>query len=403
MFKKFFYFIFKDLWFYLEINLFVVFAVSLISAALFCQLVFTNSANKAIQVGFSLLNADYLLVPKGKEKSINKTIITGKPVRFYFSQEALVKVKNFEGVEKVSPLLILESVPASCCTAGNVLLVGIDPKSDFSLTPWVRKALGEEIEKDEIIVGNNIKRPLGLNLRFYGHRFKVKGYLEPLGLGFYDNGVFMRLDDAYQMAEETKFKKFTRRLKIKRGEISAILIQQKPEFSREEVIRNIKNKLSEFDLVELDPIAASARKKISKISLLLTYYIALLFMVLIIVLGLVFYLQMRKRERTIGLLEAIGASRKLVYLLVLSEAGLLGLIGSLLGIAIGWLLISSFYLYINHQLQIPFVLPDFFTFFRGGLLVVLVFLAVSLLGSSYSLIYLAAQDPYQIIREGKNG
>lgn len=403
MLKEFFYFIFKDLWFYLEINLFVVFAVSLVAATFFCQLLFVKSASKAIQVGFSLFNADYLLVPKGKAKSIYKTIITGEPVRFYFNREVLVKVKNVEGVEKVAPLLILESAPASCCTAGNVLLVGFDPKSDFSLTPWVKKILGGGIKRDEIIVGDNVKRPLGLNLRFYNHLFKVKGSLEPLGLGFYDNGVFMRVDDAYRMAEETKHKKFTRRLNIKKGEISAVLVQQVPGFNRQKVKEALKTKLRKFDLVELGPVAASARKKVSKITSLLNFYIALLFLVLLIVLSLVFYLQIRRRERTIGLLEAVGASRKLVYLLVLTEAGLVGLFGALLGIAVGWVLISSFCLYINHQMEIPFVLPDFLVFFRAGALVVLVFIAVSLLGSVYGLYYIAAQDPYQIIREGKNG
>jgi putative ABC transport system permease protein len=402
--KKCFGLILKDLWFYLEVNLFLVLTVSLIAALLFFQLVLASSVNQAINVGFSLLNADFLLVPAGKGEKVSRALVTGEPVKFYFSNEGISeRLRRVRGVDKVAPLLILESAPASCCTAGNVLLVAIDPELDFSLSPWIKKKIGGKLGKDELIVGNNVKRPLGLNLRFYNHRFKVKGALEPVGLGFYDNGVFMRLADAYRMAEETKYKKFTRRLDIKSGEVSALLIQQKSGFNREKVKSLLKKEALGLEIVELNPLAARARQKLSRVSTLLEVYFIFFSLVLLLILSLVFYLQLLRRERTLGMLEALGASRETLYLLVISEVGLVGLLAGFLGALAGWIILNSFYLYLLNHLEIPFVFPSNPALFKAFLMVILTSLLFSFLGSLYALYRLSREETYSLIREGKGG
>lgn len=404
MLKKYFYLLFKDIWFYLEVNLFLVAAVSLIATLLFVQVVLVSSASQSIEVGFSLLNADYLVVPAKKSLAISRALVTGEPFKFYFSSKRIFeKVRKVEGVGKVAPLLILESAPASCCTAGNVLLVGIDPQLDFSLSPWIKQKIGGKLGKDEIIVGNNVRCPLGLNLRFYNHRFKVKGRLEPVGLGFYDNGVFMRLEDAYQMAEETRFKKFTRRLNLKRGEVSVLVVQQKAGFKREELLKSLKKEASGFDLVELNPVANRARQKLSQISTLLSWYFSFFSLVLLLILSLIFYLQLVRRERTLGMLEALGASRKTLYLLVLSEVGLIGLLAGILGALTGWLILSSFYLYLLNYLELPFVSPGGLVLLKATFLVILTSLLFSFSGSLYALYRLSREETYSLIREGKGG
>ena len=49
-----------------------------------------------------------------------------------------------------------------------------------------------------------------------------------------------------------------------------------------------------------------------------------------------FFMQVTERRRELGLLRAIGATQSDVLLVVLGEAALIGLIGGLLGVALGW-------------------------------------------------------------------
>jgi hypothetical protein len=51
-----------------------------------------------------------------------------------------------------------------------------------------------------------------------------------------------------------------------------------------------------------------------------------------------FFMQVTERRREIGLLRAIGASQTDVQLVVMGEAALIGILGGLLGILLGWLL-----------------------------------------------------------------
>jgi putative ABC transport system permease protein len=48
-------------------------------------------------------------------------------------------------------------------------------------------------------------------------------------------------------------------------------------------------------------------------------------------------MQVSERRREIGLLRAVGATRLDVRLIILGEAGLIGIIGGILGIGVAWL------------------------------------------------------------------
>lgn len=85
-----------------------------------------------------------------------------------------------------------------------------------------------------------------------------------------------------------------------------------------------------------------------------------------------FFMQVTERRRELGLLRAIGASRTDVQLVVLGEAGLIGLIGGLLGVLAGWLLSLGVDALSNHYApKFPFKPTTWFHFqwwiIAGGL------------------------------------
>ena len=63
--------------------------------------------------------------------------------------------------------------------------------------------------------------------------------------------------------------------------------------------------------------------------------------VAIVMLGCIFYMIVEKKTRDIGVLKAIGASSRGVAALFIVYAGVVGLLGSILGTVIGWLFVRN--------------------------------------------------------------
>lgn len=71
-----------------------------------------------------------------------------------------------------------------------------------------------------------------------------------------------------------------------------------------------------------------------------------------------FLSQIAERRKELGLLRALGATRKQIKLLIMSEAGFIGFIGSVLGIGTGILASILFDKYVTVQLKNTISLPD---------------------------------------------
>jgi|Deesub1362A_J573_1020465.scaffolds.fasta_scaffold00446_28 putative ABC transport system permease protein len=383
----------KDLFHLPEVSLAIFFAVSLAVSSLFFSLLFFKGVNSGIKTGLSRLGADLVVVPKGKGSNFQETLISGKPNLFYFSDisKELLKIN---GVEKASPELFIKSVPASCCTEGNVFLISIDPETDFIISPWIFK--GEKsLKGDEVITGFNVKRPVGLHLFFYNHRYKVVANLQETGWGFFDNGVFLPLETAYKMAAESLRREDTRNLYLSPPQVSAIFLRvNDPPQVKEE----IEKRYNYVEVVEMSALLPKVRQNFSSLSRGLFVVSGLLWMIVVVLVGALFYLMGERRKREMALFRAIGGTKKTLFKIVLFEAIFLSLGGGIVGILLGALISFLFRTYLIVVLKTPFLFPSSLESLPLAFLVLLFSVLAASLASLYPASFISSKEPQDGLR-----
>jgi putative ABC transport system permease protein len=225
----------------------------------------------------------------------------------------------------------------------RVTLYGIGP--DFSRALSMRVASGEFLPHDDprapralAVLGAKVARelfggdnPLGARLRIGGERYRIVGVMESKGqiLGFdLDDTVFIPVGRALDM--------------FNRESLMEIHVLYEPTAPLAEVEAGIRRVLIARHGAE-DFTVTPQQKMLEVFGTVLdaiTFAVAAIGAISLVVggVGILTILTIAVAERTgeIGLLRAVGATRRSILLLFLGEAALLAAIGGAAGLALGW-------------------------------------------------------------------
>ena len=225
----------------------------------------------------------------------------------------------------------------------RVTLYGTGP--DFSRALSMRVASGEFLPHDDprapralVVLGAKVARelfggenPLGARLRIGGERYRIAGVMESKGqvLGFdLDDTVFIPVGRALDM--------------FNRESLMEIHVLYEPTAPLAEVEAGIRRVLIARHGAE-DFTVTPQQKMLEVFGTVLdanTFAVAAIGAISLVVggVGILTILTIAVAERTgeIGLLRAIGATRRSILLLFLGEAALLAAIGGGAGLALGW-------------------------------------------------------------------
>ena len=115
------------------------------------------------------LGADIMAVPyeATTRNSFQNMFLQGSTGYYYMDRDFLNKISELEGVKQVSEQYYFVTMSASCCSI-PVQIIGFDPKSDFTVQPWIKKSCGRDIGDMEIVVGSDLNAFVGDTLTFYG-------------------------------------------------------------------------------------------------------------------------------------------------------------------------------------------------------------------------------------------
>src|SRR5512140_2283610 len=177
--------------------------VAVVSCTLFSATLFLKSINNALMIGTYRLGADILVVPESAENKAKSALLSGEPTQFLMDRSILDRVKAIEGVKNATPQLFVKPTSFTCCFNVDVFLVAFDPETDFTVKPWLERHLNRKLGPDEIITGRSVPVITGDTIPFFGSSFRVAGTMEATGMDFFDRAVFMSLDGAYKMAENS--------------------------------------------------------------------------------------------------------------------------------------------------------------------------------------------------------
>ena len=323
------------------------------------------------------MGADLMLVPLGYERSAEGILIKGEPKYFYFEQDIMTQLENadIEGIERLSSQFYLTSSNQGCCDI-PVQFIGLDKDSDFTIKPWIKTLYVNEkdyLNDGYIVVGSSIDVPEDGKIRFYDQYFTVAAKLDQTGSGL-DNAVFLNRTTTKTLYEAALSKGFNFMdgcdpLKT----VSSVFIIVKDGTDVKKVSQQIRSHIDGVQVIVTDGMIGSTQQGLEGFISLMYILIGILIVLSFVILSLSFKLQVTERKDDYKLMRTIGVTKGEIRKLVLSQAFILSIIGSILGLVLATVSIFPFYTAINAAVSIPFLIPS-------GIKLVLLYLVTGLIG-----------------------
>ncbi|HYQ48006.1 MAG TPA: FtsX-like permease family protein [Thermodesulfovibrionales bacterium] len=381
-------------------TLILLLLVAVVTGTLLGATVFITGMKNALRIGTYRLGADVLVVPAKNETQAKAALLSGEPTSFYMSRSVYDSVKGLEGVKRASVQLFIKPTSFTCCYNVETFLVAFDPESDFTVTPWLQKKLTAPLSDEEVIVGSTLPVITGDILPFFGTPFTVAGTMEPTGMKFFDQSVFMTLRAAYAMAEHSKTKSI-QPLEVEKDQVSAVLVQVQDGFTPERVAIRIEHAIDGVKAIASDEVTSTVRRQLGGLLKGILIISAVLWVLALLMTGFAFYMIVNERQRELGLLRAMGATKGQVFRLIITEAVILSIAGGLTGIAAGGGILFALKGVIVQSLRLPYLLPSvpvLAELIAGAL----IFSVITGLLASMLPAYLASgMEPYDAIRKGE--
>lgn len=376
----------------------LAFIVAIFSFMLYVGSMVSVNLNNGIESLSARLGADLLVVPQGEGKKIESVLLRANPSNFYLPETMLREVRQLPGVEKASAQLFLASLEAQCCTV-KVQLIGLDQKSDFVVTPWMRHTFDRELQDGEVIVGDYIFGQIGDNIKFFNTELKIAGRLEPTGMGF-DSSVFMNMNTLRKLAKVA----MPERAEEINHSHSAVLVRVKPGVDPISISDQLLDRLglgADVNFVFASNMMSDTADKLRSITTFLYGLAAGLWAIAAVIMFIVFAFAFNERQKEFATLRALGASKAKVIRLVLTESFMTSAMGTSVGVLFGVLVMSLFTVSISKTIGLPYLAPSIAETIQVVVLTFIAGLITCPLASIQTIWRISRRDIYTSLREGE--
>lgn len=317
----------------------VVLTTMVAIATLFTAGFFLASMERGLQVGVGKLGADIIVVPAEVASTLGPTFLMGAPSNFYMDISVFETIKSMPHVDRATYHFYFQTIPSeikSCCTFGDLKVIGFDPETDFIVNAWLMPFKETSVTGEQyLVVGSAVpvSSLTGYRFSLFGEGYVVKGQLEPTGIGYIDSSIFIPMNLAREIVNYEPFQRLTGHA-FSGKEISAILIK----VDRSERIGEVMMKVDEMPgvkAVAMPKLTTSLADLLRSIRTILWPFVTVVLVMSIVGITVVFLLSSYTRKREIGLLRAIGASRRDILGMVVLESAVLSLVGGSIGLVAG--------------------------------------------------------------------
>ncbi|UDG84137.1 FtsX-like permease family protein [Bifidobacterium pseudocatenulatum] len=335
------------------------------------------------------MGADLMVTPQNTKNEAEALLTNGSASTFYFTNE-------------ITEQTYISSLAAACCDE-KVQIIGFNPDTDFVITPWIASQFDGTLQRGQIVAGASISVSGNNTVKLYGHEFPVAAQLANTGTSL-DDSVFVNMQtvpDVVGYSAKVGHAAIPEEYADKA--VSAVLIKVKDGYSAQQVASNITKTTGIKSLGYVYPggITATTKSNLNVIIRYVTLFVAVFWVMGLIVLLAVFSSAMNERKREFAAYRILGANRSTLVGIIVKESAMIGALGGVIGIAVASLAIFPFSTLIGRQLQLPYLQTNMWN--------VLALIAVSfvfavltgLLASVATAVKLSAPETYLTLREGE--
>jgi putative ABC transport system permease protein len=376
-------------------------AVAICAGSVFTGAVLMRSIQRSMDVGFTRLGADMLVVPEGTLTNITAALLTAEPTDLTLDAGMLGPLSRIKGIGRIAPQLIFRTDAAETTHQHeSVDLIAFDPARDFTVQPWLEEKLDHPLRKGDVIIGGRREEQVGAQLLVFGEPLTVYGKLGKTSVGTHENGLFMSFETLDGL-REIMLKICGAKAPLEPNKLSGVLIDLAPGATTQQVRFAILANFPEVKVVTGESTLVSVRQGLA---ILLDGVLALMLVMFISTAAMVsvlFSAIITERRRELGLLRAIGARRRQIIGMLLIEAVSATAVGGAIGCLLGLLLMRFFehsLVYYLEGIGIPFLWlgPGMTALF--ALLCILLASLIGAIGAFFPAWLASRREPYDLIR-----
>lgn len=311
----------------------------------------------------SKLGADIMVVPyeATTKSTFSDMILQGNPGYFYMSDSVVEKLNALDGIGQISSQFYLASTSSGCCDY-KVQIIGYDPDTDFTITPWLKDNYSGAVNDYEIVVGDQLNAFPGDTLRFFDVTCTVVAKLDETG-SYLDTAVYANMNTIRAMIQGAKDNGMHTFDDVDPDNlVSSVLINVADGYSIEEVLNDINIHTRKAEAVRTQNMLSDVSEDLINISGLISVLLVAVWLLSLIVLFITFSMIGNERKKEFAILRGMGASRKELSCIMIKEAFYVSSLGSLIGASAASLILLLFGSLIRSSLKLPFILPGTLTF-----------------------------------------
>jgi putative ABC transport system permease protein len=263
----------------------------------------------------------------------------------------ILAISTTSGVESVSGIISGRATVQYLAQTVTVSVEGVDPTAWNTMTTS-KLASGRFLEAGEttgVLVGNSVANGMfdynltvDTQIRIGSKTFTIVGILEESGTGSFggaDRTIYMTLQAAREIVTT-----------IGSNEYSSIQVKISDTNAINQIIENVKQTLytsrmvtsdtADFTVTSPTSMLETIQSTMQTLTFFLTGIAAISLLVGAIGIANTMFMSVMERTRLIGILKSIGTRNSEIMKLFLAESGIIGLMGGLLGIFLGFIVVG---------------------------------------------------------------
>ena len=347
------------------------------------------------------LGADVIVMPAkaALKTDLDTLFLQGTIGPYYMSMSTVDKIAKTEGIDRLSTQIFLSSMRASCCSI-PIQVIGFDPKSDFTVSSWLKESRQESLDDGRLLVGSRVNANPGESIKLYNISCPVAGQLQSTGTGL-DTAVYCTLPTIRTLMTAAEDLGGYSPISGDPSEtVSAVYIKVKEGVDPKDVADSINVHVRKVKAVQTRSVITTVADSLSGLEGILTLLIIAAAVLVWLVLIAAFTLMTGERKKEFATLRLCGLSRRRLAGLVFREAAIVSLLGSAAGVGLSLLLVHAFSGALGNALGLPFLLPSAGTAAALALAAFLGCLLAGPLAAAVSARKLSRADTGLILREG---